>query len=199
MASRLNPYVGFTGDARHALEFYQDVYGGELSLNTRGDFGQYFCGIHRLSEISAATPRVTKAWCDTGYRTPPGSGAARPCAERNTGSARRPVQGRPGDLPTLRNLGGPLSSASSTAPSSVPSTTTSAASRPPRHHPGVRRPAHRTPVPTGCGHGRAVIMKHYPAEFEADAVARSAASDRAVPSSSLWSWAEPLAGRAWTK
>jgi transposase len=26
-------------------------------------------GIHLLSQISAATPRVTKAWADTGYRT----------------------------------------------------------------------------------------------------------------------------------
>lgn len=40
MASRLNPYLSFTGDARQALEFYKEVFGGELSLNTYGDFGQ---------------------------------------------------------------------------------------------------------------------------------------------------------------
>ncbi|MGW0135035.1 VOC family protein [Streptomyces sp. NPDC003299] len=39
MASRLNPYLGFSGDARRALEFYQQVFGGTLTLNTYGDFG----------------------------------------------------------------------------------------------------------------------------------------------------------------
>ncbi|MFF9112110.1 VOC family protein [Streptomyces sp. NPDC014776] len=39
MASRLNPYLGFSGDARQALEFYQQVFGGTLTLNTYGDFG----------------------------------------------------------------------------------------------------------------------------------------------------------------
>ncbi|MCB5168371.1 VOC family protein [Streptomyces bambusae] len=38
MASRLNPYLSFAGDARQALEFYQSVLGGELSLNGYGDF-----------------------------------------------------------------------------------------------------------------------------------------------------------------
>ncbi|MER5435101.1 VOC family protein [Streptomyces sp. NPDC002588] len=40
MASRLNPYLSFAGDARQALEFYQGVFGGDLSVNTYGDFGQ---------------------------------------------------------------------------------------------------------------------------------------------------------------
>ncbi|MFC5664298.1 VOC family protein [Kitasatospora misakiensis] len=39
MPSILNPYITFNGDARQALEFYQQVFGGELSLNTYGDFG----------------------------------------------------------------------------------------------------------------------------------------------------------------
>jgi PhnB protein len=39
MASRLNPYVSFAGDARQAMEFYRDVFGGELVMNTFGDFG----------------------------------------------------------------------------------------------------------------------------------------------------------------
>jgi PhnB protein len=34
MASRLNPYIGFDGNARQALEFYRDVFGGELTLST---------------------------------------------------------------------------------------------------------------------------------------------------------------------
>ena len=39
MASRLNPYIQFDGDARAAMEFYQSVFGGELTINTFGQFG----------------------------------------------------------------------------------------------------------------------------------------------------------------
>jgi PhnB protein len=39
MASRLNPYISFTGNAREALEFYNQVFGGSLTLNTYGEFG----------------------------------------------------------------------------------------------------------------------------------------------------------------
>ena len=39
MASKLNPYITFDGSAREALEFYKDVFGGELAVNTFGDFG----------------------------------------------------------------------------------------------------------------------------------------------------------------
>lgn len=40
MATRLNPYITFAGDARQALEFYQEVFGGTLALNTYAEFGQ---------------------------------------------------------------------------------------------------------------------------------------------------------------
>jgi Uncharacterized protein conserved in bacteria len=39
MASRLNPYISFTDNAREAMEFYRDVFGGDLTLNTFGQFG----------------------------------------------------------------------------------------------------------------------------------------------------------------
>jgi PhnB protein len=39
MASRLNPYISFKDNARQAMEFYRDVFGGELSVNTFGEFG----------------------------------------------------------------------------------------------------------------------------------------------------------------
>jgi PhnB protein len=39
MATRLNPYIGFTSNARQAMEFYQGVFGGNLTLNTFGEFG----------------------------------------------------------------------------------------------------------------------------------------------------------------
>lgn len=40
MTSRLNPYISFDGNAREALEFYQDVFGGELAVNTFSEFGE---------------------------------------------------------------------------------------------------------------------------------------------------------------
>ncbi|WP_267424214.1 MULTISPECIES: VOC family protein [unclassified Curtobacterium] len=37
MTSHLSPYLGFRDDARQAMEFYQSVFGGELSLGTFGE------------------------------------------------------------------------------------------------------------------------------------------------------------------
>ena len=39
MSSRLNPYITFPGTAREAMELYKEVFGGELNVNTFGDFG----------------------------------------------------------------------------------------------------------------------------------------------------------------
>ncbi len=39
MSSRLNPYLGFDGTARQAMEFYRGVFGGELTLSTYGESG----------------------------------------------------------------------------------------------------------------------------------------------------------------
>jgi PhnB protein len=35
----MNPYLSFDGTARQAMEFYRTVFGGELKLNTFGEFG----------------------------------------------------------------------------------------------------------------------------------------------------------------
>jgi PhnB protein len=40
MASRLNPYISFKDNAREAMEFYKEVFGGELAVSTFGEFGQ---------------------------------------------------------------------------------------------------------------------------------------------------------------
>jgi PhnB protein len=40
MASRLNPYISLDGTAREAMEYYKDVFGGELRLNTFGEYGE---------------------------------------------------------------------------------------------------------------------------------------------------------------
>lgn len=39
MASRLNPYVSFRDNAREAMEFYADVFGGTLTISTFGEYG----------------------------------------------------------------------------------------------------------------------------------------------------------------
>ena len=39
MPSVLNPYISFRDNARQAMEFYKDVFGGELTLNTFGQYG----------------------------------------------------------------------------------------------------------------------------------------------------------------
>jgi PhnB protein len=39
VSSRLNPYIGFADNARQAMEFYKDVFGGSLTLNTFGESG----------------------------------------------------------------------------------------------------------------------------------------------------------------
>lgn len=37
--TRLNPYLSFRGNARTAMEFYQSVLGGELTVTTFGTYG----------------------------------------------------------------------------------------------------------------------------------------------------------------
>jgi PhnB protein len=39
MTSRLNPYLNFKDTAREAMEFYQQVFGGELTIHTFGEYG----------------------------------------------------------------------------------------------------------------------------------------------------------------
>jgi len=38
VASRLNPYLNFANNARQAMEFYKGVFGGNLTLNTYGEY-----------------------------------------------------------------------------------------------------------------------------------------------------------------
>jgi PhnB protein len=39
VGTRLNPYISFKDNARQAMEFYEGVFGGSLSVNTFGEFG----------------------------------------------------------------------------------------------------------------------------------------------------------------
>jgi len=42
MGSLLNPYISFQDNARDAMEFYQSVFGGELTVNTFGEYGEKY-------------------------------------------------------------------------------------------------------------------------------------------------------------
>jgi PhnB protein len=39
MTTRLNPYLHFRGEALEAMQFYQSVFGGELTHTTFGEYG----------------------------------------------------------------------------------------------------------------------------------------------------------------
>lgn len=39
MGMRLNPYLNFRDTSRAAMEFYRDVFGGDLTISTFGEFG----------------------------------------------------------------------------------------------------------------------------------------------------------------
>src|SRR5215468_10851698 len=38
MQTQLNPYLSFKDNARHAMEFYQTVFGGKLTISTFKEF-----------------------------------------------------------------------------------------------------------------------------------------------------------------
>ncbi|MFJ8791882.1 VOC family protein [Streptomyces sp. NPDC102462] len=57
MAMRLNPYLSFSGDARQAMEFYRDVFGGTLTVSTYGEFGEPDApGADRIMHAMLETP-----------------------------------------------------------------------------------------------------------------------------------------------
>ena len=80
MTSRLNPYISFDGNARQAMEFYKDVFGGTLALNTFGEYG---------APEGEGADKIMHAMLesDTGYTlmgadTPPGKIGRASCRER---------------------------------------------------------------------------------------------------------------------
>ena len=56
MASRLNPYISFKDDARQAMEFYASVFGGELTMNTFGEYGDTGPGAENIMHAQLETP-----------------------------------------------------------------------------------------------------------------------------------------------
>jgi PhnB protein len=70
MASRLNPYVSFAGNARQAMEFYRDVFGGTLALNTFGEYGA--ADAPEADKIMHGMLETSSGFALMGADTPPG-------------------------------------------------------------------------------------------------------------------------------
>jgi PhnB protein len=68
MASRLNPYLSFAGNARQAMEFYETVFGGTLVLNTFGEFGAE----EQADAIMHGMLETPSGYTIMGADTPPG-------------------------------------------------------------------------------------------------------------------------------
>ena len=70
MASRLNPYLNFNGNARQALEFYASVFGGDLNLSTFSEFGMTDAPV--ADKIMHGSLETEAGYTLMGADTPPG-------------------------------------------------------------------------------------------------------------------------------
>jgi PhnB protein len=70
MGSRLNPYLSFRDNAREAMEFYRDVFGGELAVSTFGDYGDP--DAPEASLVMHAQLETPSGFLLMGSDTPPG-------------------------------------------------------------------------------------------------------------------------------
>jgi len=70
MASRLNPYISFSDNARQAMEFYKTVFGGSLVLNTFGEYGAE--GTPHADGIMHGMLETVQGFTLMGADTPPG-------------------------------------------------------------------------------------------------------------------------------
>lgn len=60
MSIILNPYISFKDNAREAMEFYRDVFGGTLDVSTFGDFGQTGEGADKVMHSTLDTEHGLK-------------------------------------------------------------------------------------------------------------------------------------------
>jgi PhnB protein len=70
VASRLNPYISFSDNARDAMEFYKGVFGGNLSMNTFGEFEG--ADAATADKIMHGQLETDKGFTLMGADTPPG-------------------------------------------------------------------------------------------------------------------------------
>jgi PhnB protein len=56
MVSTLNPYLGFRGNAREAMEFYGSVFGTDPTFSTFGEFGMEGVAADQIMHGQLTTP-----------------------------------------------------------------------------------------------------------------------------------------------
>ena len=71
MTARLNPYISFNGNAREAMEFYEHIFGGDLTLNTYGEYGPP--GAPEEDKIMHAMLETDRGFTLMGADAPPGA------------------------------------------------------------------------------------------------------------------------------
>lgn len=72
MSSRLNPYVTYDGNARAAMAYYQEVFGGELTISTFGELGAADEAIK--DQVMHAQLETTAGYTIMASDLPPGMG-----------------------------------------------------------------------------------------------------------------------------
>jgi PhnB protein len=76
VASVLNPYISFRNNARQAMEFYKDVFGGTLTMSTFGEYGDP--NAPGADGIMHGQLETDKGFTLMGADTPPGMEARNP-------------------------------------------------------------------------------------------------------------------------
>jgi PhnB protein len=71
VASRLNPYITFPGNAWQAMEFYERIFGGSLTLQTFGEYGAP--DAPEADKIMHGQLETASGFTLMGADTPPGS------------------------------------------------------------------------------------------------------------------------------
>ncbi|MFG2331532.1 VOC family protein [Streptomyces sp. NPDC048604] len=72
MPSKLNPYLTFDGDAKAAMEFYEEVFGGTLRVHTYAEFGDEVPPGH-ADKIMHAMLETTAGFALMAGDNPPGN------------------------------------------------------------------------------------------------------------------------------
>src|SRR4029079_6770942 len=92
----LTPYLSFLGTARQALTFYQEVFGGELVLNTLADFGRARTDRPTPSPTACCRARWSCSPPTLAPTTPPSGSTG--CCSRCWAPQNRPLW-KPGSTP----------------------------------------------------------------------------------------------------
>ena len=71
MSTRLNPYLTFPGSAREAMEFYESVFGGTLTVMTFADAGAQ--GVPDPQQVMHAMLETTSGYTLMASDLPPGT------------------------------------------------------------------------------------------------------------------------------